>query len=152
MGLISRLKASWQKGGLHSVWATAREAETSSTTSSKSDVVITTKCLRDVLPYTFESDVLIPADANADQLNAAFEALSKDPLWLYTAVDKLPLGQLKFKAFKQLDEAMLDYANLDTNKGSDMPGAGSSEEEDADYPQLDEEEALLAFASLEISQ
>lgn len=108
----------------------------------------TGKTLKDVLPFSFQGNSNIPKDADIAQVNAAFEELSKDPMWQYTALDEKSLGDLKYDGIKGDDTdtaSLLEYAKLGV---SDVEGLSVEKVQLKDKSGLTDTEAIYAFVSL----
>ena len=69
--------------------------------------------LRDSLPFIIHEDNKLLPDIQLEQINAAFNELSKDPVFQFAVLDNRPLGEVPFEGAKT-DEgrAILEYALL----------------------------------------
>mmetsp|Transcript_7317 Transcript_7317/g.15967 ORF Transcript_7317/g.15967 Transcript_7317/m.15967 type:complete len:274 (-) Transcript_7317:732-1553(-) len=134
-GLLAKLRASKSSkkgGGFFS--KSYRHGSSSSAFSQCLQVERTQSCivgqpLKSWMPYTFEGSGLnIGPDTKVEDLNAAFESVSKDPVWLWTAIDQRPLGKMRWQGYiKKADESFLDFVNLDQSKSMHVRKSDKSE-------------------------
>lgn len=104
------------------------------------------KSLKGALPFSFQGHG--SKEADAAKVNAAFEQLSKDPLWQFTALDEKPLGELKHDGMKNdqtFAHSMLEYAQLGTTEHESVKLESVQLK---DKSSLSDSEAYLAFGNL----
>lgn len=110
--------------------------------------------LKDILPFRIHSKHNVPADADPQQVAAAYGQLNSNPLWRFTTLDDKPLGEVTFDNNKRVEPpgegGMLAYAQLAyrSTQPRDTHAAASA---DADAESDDGSMALYAFAQLDTS-
>lgn len=151
----------------------AKGGNAASTYSNGAGAAVKSGAFREVLPYALQAEgwCSIPADVTEAQLHAAMAELSSNPLYRYLALtmprrllaaqmeaqhksavsrvcsqQSAGSAQLRMMIAKQLEDALLEFANVET--GSQDTAPSRLNDTANDLVPISEEDAVLAYASL----